>query len=176
MADSLTTGESVAPGTPETPPANTTPPATSGATPPATPPATNEGDESITLTKKDYNNLISQRDKATNAARSSEGQQAFLESLAQEKSVKDFLNENKDSYPDLNPEDLSHVWDPDQLKDEADRIQRRLQDHAQAKIMSVEQSTAPVLSPVERAEKLKQLKESGDPNAFEKMLNLRLAA
>lgn len=168
MAEAPATGEQPAPGTGE---GNTPPPAT----PPADPPATNE-DETVTVKKSDYDNLVSQRDRANEAAKSAKGQEAFVEQLAQERSIKEFLKDNKKDFPDLKPSDLAHVWDPDQIKPEAERLQRRLQDHAQARLDSIEQTTAPVLSPQERAEKLAQLKKNPGPKAFDAMVGVKMGA
>ncbi len=181
MADTPPTGDQPPAGTPGTPPAST-PPApepgkeTPGATPPkGGAPATNE-DGTVTLSAQDYKNLVSQRDKANNAAKSNEGQEAFIEQMAQERAIKDFLKTNKKDYPDLTSADLAHIWDPEQLKPEADRLQRRLQDHAQSKLESIENTPVPVLSPQQRKEQEDQLKKNKPSDAFEQMVNLRMPA
>jgi hypothetical protein len=180
MADTPTTGDTAAPGTGE-PSAAPAPPtaAQDSKTPPATPPksdapATTE-DGKIILDEKDYKEIISQRDRATEAAKSTDGQKAFVEQLAQERAIDDFLKDNKKDYPDLTREDLSHVWDPEQLKPEADRLQRRLQDHLQNNLMNVEDTKLPILTPQQRKEQEEALKKAKDPNAFEKMVAGRLA-
>lgn len=162
---------------PKTDPQNPGATGDDGGTPP-TPPATNpqgsgpatDDDETVTLKKSDYKNLQAQRDRANQQNRDSE---EFLEELAAERAIKSFLKENKDKYPDVKYADIKHVT-PANLEVEAARVQRRLEDHAQAKIMNIEKATAPVLSPQEKEARLKELKEKGGADAFEQMLDLRL--
>lgn len=161
----------------------TTDPQNPGATDddaPASPAATNsqgggaatDDEEVVTLKKSDYKNLVSARDRANENDRTS---QEFLEEIAAERSIKAFLKENKEKFPDVKFADLQHAT-PATLEAEAARVQRRLEDHAQNRIMNIEKATAPVLSPEQREAELKKLKESNDPAAFEKMAELRMAA
>jgi hypothetical protein len=162
---------------PKTDPQNPGATGDGGQTPPA---ATNQndgggaatdGDEMISVKKSDYNNLISARDRNfDDAAR----QSAFIESMAQEKGINTFLNDNKDKYPDLTFEDLKHVEDPADLEEVASRMQRRLEDHAQSKILNIENPKPPTMSPEDRAAKEAEIMKNGGPDAWEKVLALRM--
>lgn len=159
------------------------PAGTDGGEQKATPPAATQepkgqggatdGEETVTLKKEDYNNLISQRDRANNSNAEND---AFIGQIAQERAIDSFLEENKKDYPDVKRDDLMHLEDPDMLESEAKRIQRRLQDHAQAKLLDVQQTTAPLLSPEERAQRLKKLKSSPGNDAFDQMIETKQAA
>ena len=161
---------------PKTPPENPVQTGDEGNTPPAaTPPAKDsgaatEGDKTVTLKESDYKNLVSQRDRNANEATAN---QEFMLTLAKEREIDSFLEKNKEKYPDVTRADLMYLDDPDALEEAATAMQRRLEDHVQAKLLDVEKTNAPILSPEERKERLKKLKGSGDPQAFEKMVDLR---
>jgi|SRR5687768_9438523 len=151
-----------------------------GEQPPVTPAATNppkagdaatHDDDVITLPKKDYQNLISQRDGNHETAAQ---QSAFIESIAREKGINQFLTDNKDKYPDVGLEDLSHVEDPESLEREAIRIQKRLEDHAQAKILSIENPETPRITPEQRAQAEADLAKNPDAKSLEKMIAGRM--
>lgn len=133
--------------------------------------ATSDTDETVTIPKKDYNNLIGQRDRANE---SNQGKDAFLEQLAQERTTEQFLSDNKEKYPDLTKDDLSHVWDPDQLETEAKRVQQRLEGHAQAKLADLENDSTPPMPAAEKAQKLDEMRNKGQNN-FGRMLDLRMS-
>ncbi len=153
---------------PTTPPAQTT---DNGTTPPVATPSNGDGgatnDEIVTLKKSDYNNLISQRDKG-NASNN------FVEQLAQERHIDDFLKSNADKFPDLTRDDLMHVSDPDDLQDAAATMQRRLEEHAQAKLLDLTRADQPQMTPDERAAELKKLQDNPKSDSFDRMLELRL--
>lgn len=166
------------PKTPPADPAKTGDDAPQGTPPAATPPekgqgAATEGDDTITLKKEDYKNLVSQRDRNANEANAN---QEFMLTLAKEREIDSFLKENKEKFPDVTRQDLMYLDDPDALEDAAVAMQRRLEDHVQAKLLDVQKTSAPILSPEERSQRLKKLKNSGDPQAFEKMVDLRSSA
>lgn len=166
---------------PQTPP-NENPGETGGDQPAATPPegqpeAATKENESVTLSKEDYKNLVSQRDRANNQASEND---AFVEQIAKERGIDAFLEENKKDFPDLTRDDLMHVGYPGEdneiLIEEAKRVQSRLADHVQAKLLDVQQTSAPVLSPEERAQRLKQLKKNPSANSFDEMVNIQQAS
>lgn len=162
------TGEPVAPGTggdipTATPPAPTTPPATD--------------DETVTLSKKDYSNLIAQRDRANNDK--SDLNDTVL-TLAEEREeriksqmIGDFLEKNKEKYPDLTIEDLMAAGSPEELDTLAVKRQRRYEDVVQEKLLKVQKTTAPILSPEEKAEELKRLKANPGSSSFQRALELQ---
>jgi hypothetical protein len=170
-----------------TPPAPANDPAPTGGEPSPTAPEPSKDpqaapDETVTIPKSEYEglqksnkDLLSQRDRNAEESKSKDD---FLNQLAAERFIDDFLGkeENKKKFPDVKRDDLVGVSSPDDVEELAGNIQRRLDDHAQAKLESVQNTTAPVLSPQERAEKEKALKQSNDPKAFEKMVDLRTPA
>lgn len=153
-------------------------PGTGGEDPTATPPAptttpTATEDETITLKKKDYNNLVSARDRANNDA---SAQADFVNSLAKERDIDSFLESNKDKFPDLTRADLIDlVTDPSELEAVATRQQARFEELIQKKLSDVQRADTPVVSPEERAEKLKKLKENPGKSSFQEALRLKRA-
>lgn len=146
------------------------------ATQPQGAPAATE-DTTVTLKKEDYNNLIAQRDRATNAK--GELDDTVL-TLAQEREVRikseligEFLVENKDKYPDLTSEDLMSADSPEELETLAVKRQRRYEDVVQDKLLKVQKAEAPSLSPEDRATALNKLKENPDKGSFGKFLKLQ---
>lgn len=146
------------------------------ATPPTGQPAATD-DKTVTLPKKDYNNLIAQRDRANND--NGELNDTVL-TLAQEREVRlkteainEFLEENKEKYPDLTSDDLMAADSPDELEKLAVKRQRRYEDVVQEKLLKVQKTTAPILSPEERAEELKRLKQNPGSSSFQRALELQ---
>lgn len=160
------------PGDGTTPPAATPAPDGSGAAP--------VDDEMVTIRKSDLKNLQSTRDRnyedKTQLAERLDEFEAIEESRAQKEGITEFLSSNKEKYPDLTFEDLKYVTDPTKLEQEADRLQRRLEDHTQAKILDIEQhGHTPRLSPEQRAEREAELKKKGGPAALEEAIALRMS-
>lgn len=163
---------------PQTPPQNPAP--TGGDTPPATDPKGGGGatdDETVTLKKSDYNKLISQRDRANNT---NKDQDDVIASLAQDKDyrdkveyIDDWLESNKDKYPQVTRDDLLFISDPDQIEEAAKKRQRRYEDVIQDNLKNVQKAKLPVLSPEQREAEEKKLKENPTKGAFGKMLSLR---
>lgn len=123
------------------------------------------GDETITLKKSDYNNLVSQRDRANNTSAATE---AWVMEQAKKQDVRAFIKENKSKYPDVSVDDLMAAEDEDELPKIAERTQRRIDDAVQSKLKTLNSATAPELSPEQRAEKRKALTGKDRPNdAFE---------
>lgn len=128
-------------------------------------------DERIELSKEDYNNLIAARDRSNNTVSE---QSNFIESLARERGINDFLTANKEKYPDLSADDLTHVDDPRDLETEAARVQRRLEDHAQAKLLEIENSATPRITPEQLAEIEAQAEKNPSADSMSRVIAARM--
>jgi hypothetical protein len=160
--------------TPPADPAGTEPaPSADPATQPPVDPAGASGDdETITLSKKDYKNLVAQRDKANNDRSATD---AYVMQLAKKEEISDWHKEHASEYPDVTIDDLMAAESEEDLPKIAKRTQRRIEDAVQAKLKSVQRASAPSISPEERAEKLKKLSGNNRPDdAFEQMVDLRM--
>lgn len=152
----------------------TQPPVSSPATPPQNGGGAASGDEeTVTLKKTDYNNLIGQRDSSNNELSSA---MSYIENDAREKAVNKFLTTNKEKYPDLSTEDLSHVDDPQMLETEATRLQTRLQQHAQSKILEIENHQTPRESAEDRAAREAEAAKNPSLLGYESVLAGRLSS
>lgn len=161
MADNQGTAPAAPAGTGEAAP--TAPAATQQPT--QEPSAASGGDETITLKKSDYNNLVAQRDRANNTSAATE---AWVMEQAKKQDVRAFIKENKDKYPDVSVDDLMVAEDEDELPKIAEKTQRRIDDAVQSKLKTLNSATAPELTPEQRAEKRKALTGKDAPNdAFE---------
>lgn len=136
--------------------------------PTSTPAATD--DKTVTLSEADYKNLIAQRDRANNTNQELEDS---VTDILKEREINKFLKGNAEKFPDVTADDLMLASSPDELEEIAARQQRRIEDAVQAKLLSTQKATAPVLSPQERAAELKKLKDSPDSNSFGRMLELQ---
>lgn len=147
-------------------------------TPPAVTPQTkddgaaNGGEKTITLSEKDYKNLVAQRDRNAEEARQSSD---FVETLAKEREIDGFLAANKDKFPDVTRDDLMHLEDPTLLESEAQRMQTRFQTVVQDKLKQMEITTPPALSAADKAAREKALKKDPQKDSFEKMAELRMS-
>lgn len=148
-------------------PAATNPQATAAAT----------DDQTVTLNKDDYNNLIAQRDRANNAK--SELDDTVL-TLAQEREIRlkqefvsDFIEKNKETYPDIEVDDLMAAESPEELEELAKKRQRRYEDVVQAKLLKVQRAGDPVLSPEEKAAELERLQKNPGSSSFSRMIDLQ---
>lgn len=159
------------------------PAGTEGDTPPATPPKGSEsakGDlklpEGYELIKsEDKNNLISARDKATEAARGAEGSEEFLLTIAKEREISAWYKENGKDFPDVTEEDLMSADSPEELKAIAEKTQQRITAAVEKKLQDVEiVGQHPKLSDAQVSEEVDKVRNSGAPDAFEKMVDLRL--
>lgn len=129
-------------------------------------------DNAVTLNRQDYNNLIAQRDRANNTNSETD---EIVNDLLKEREIKNFLESNKDQFPDVTYDDLMIAASPEELEQVAKARQKRYEDVVQKKLMDVQKTTAPVLSPQERAAQLKKLSDNPDDSSFEKMLELQSA-
>lgn len=150
-----------------------------GVTPPAATQTPNDQagasgeDETITLKKSDYQNLISQRDKANNTSAATE---AWVMEQAKKQDVGDWLTENQSKYPEVSLSDLMSAESEEELPKLAERTQRRIDDAVQSKLKTLNTADAPVLTPEQRSEKLKKLSGKDKPDdAFEQMVVLQTA-
>lgn len=142
-----------------TPPAATNPQGGGGAT----------DDNTVTLSQEDYKNLVGQRDRANNANSETD---LIVNDLLKKDAVKDFLQEHKDEFPDVTIDDLMAANDPEELESIAKNQQKRIEDAVQKKLMDVQKATPPAISPEQKAERMKQLREKPDGGSFQEMLTL----
>lgn len=159
------------------------PAGTGGDTPAATQPqggSSATDDQTVTLSKEDYSNLIAQRDRANN---DKSGLNDTVLTLAQEREeriksemIGDFLEQNKEKYPDLTSDDLMTADSPEELETLATKRQRRYEDVVQEKLLKVQRTEAPILSPEEKAEELKRLKQNPGSDSFQRALELQQKA
>lgn len=121
---------------------------------------------------EDKNNLVSARDKA-NQENGAQGE--FLQEIAKERAVGNFLKENSADYPDVTQDDLMNVFatNEEELKTEATRMQQRYEQVAQNRLKSMEKATAPTMSPADKAARLKALKDNPSRSSFGEMVNLQ---
>lgn len=159
--------------TPATPPA-TNPAGTEGDQPAATQPPAASGatkdDNTVTLNKEDYQNLIASRDRANNMAQET---QDWVTEQKVRTAIGQFLADNKDDYPDVEVDDLLMANGPDELPDLATKMQNRISKSAQDRLVKLQTATTPELSPKERRKQLADLQKSDDPKRFDKMLELQ---
>lgn len=163
------------PGTPPTTapdPTGETPPATDdkgqgGATPPADPKggSTTDG-ETVTLSNKDYQNLISQRDKNFGEVKTADARLDELEatnaSLMRDQFIGRWLSDNKESYSDVSAEDLDAAMTPEDVEAIAKRVQGKadkIRQDAQKDLTKVGQ---PKISKEDRADRLKDAAKNHD--------------
>jgi hypothetical protein len=163
---------------PATPPQN--PDATDGITPPATNPQGSDGatnDDTVTLSKKDYANLVGQRDRANDGFSKISETVTTLEARQQEADKKEFLSEfiesNKQTYPDITVDDLMGVTSPEDVEELAKTKQRRYEDVVQDRLLKVQKTDAPILSPEDKAAELDKLKKNPQKGSFGKFLEIQ---
>ena len=160
----------------QTPPTNE-PVGTGGDEPAAIPPqqpkgAATDDDEVVTLKKSDYQNLVSQRDRNHETARATE---LYVMEMAQKEDIKGFLSdeENAKKFPDVEVEDLMGAESPEDFEKLAGQTQARIDKAAQRRIADIQKATTPVLSPEDKAEELKKLKQKPGSASFQRMLELQ---
>jgi hypothetical protein len=90
--------------------------------------------------------------------------------------ISEYIEKNKTTYPDIDPEDLMGAESPEDFEVLAKARQRRYEDIVQKKLLDVQKADAPVLSPLEREAELKKLKANPDGSSFGKMLELKQSA
>lgn len=165
---------------PQTPPND--PAGTGGDNTPAAPQEPNgQGgapDEMVSVPKskldgleKSNKDLLSQRDKNANELA---GKDEFLLTIAKEREIDGFISSNKDKFPDVTRDDLMLASSMEEVEQLAGQQQKRFDEVVQKKLRDVQSTTAPILSPEERSQKLKKLKEGNAPDRFEQMADLRM--
>ena len=137
---------------------------------------------------QDVQNVVSQRDRANEKARKLEEKLvdrderlARLEMSELERDRRDtiklFLKENKEKYPDLEPEDLMTAQDPSELDGLATKRQGKysaIEQRVLAKLQIVDEDVAPTLDEIKAAEK-KILESNKSEDKFEKIMEQRLS-
>lgn len=156
------------PNTPPTPPVEPEAPP-SATPPPKAPDGASDDDELVTIKKSDLKKMQSQRDGNYERARQTEYQVALM---AQEKDIEKFLSTNKEKFPDVKTEDLLDAESAEDFEKFAAQTQTRIDEAAQRRLGDLQKAQTPVLSPKEKAEQLKKLKENPGSSSFQKMLEL----
>lgn len=127
-------------------------------------------EETVTLPKSHYNNLIAQRD------RSNEQLNQVTDAVVnmQKKSdIESFLADNADKYPDVVFDDLKHAESPDELDELAKNAQNRITAATQKRLAEVQTGRVPQLSPQDRATREAELKKNPGSKSFAEMVRLR---
>lgn len=127
-------------------------------------------DDKVTLSKKDYNNLIAQRDRSNNQYSEMEDNVA---GLIKNQAISEFLESHSDKFPDVTKDDLMIATSPDELEALATRTQKRIEEVVQKKLMDVQVTDAPTISPEQAATELKELKDKPQKGGFQRMLQIR---
>lgn len=136
---------------------------------------------------QDVQNVVSQRDRANEEARKLKEELADRdERLARlemaelerdkQSAISKFLKENKDKYPDLEPNDLIAAEDPRELDELAKKKQDKysaIEQRALAKLQ-VADDKEPTLDEIKAAEK-KILENPDETDKFEKVMDQRLS-
>lgn len=136
--------------------------------------ATGEQTESVTLSQKDYNELIAQRDRANENLKKSGGTDDLVLEMYKEKEISSFLKTNAEKYPDVEPDDLMYLDDPAQMDEAAAKMQRRVEDRAQKKLAEIQVAdNTPRLTEQQKSEQIEALKGGNAPDRFEQMLKIR---
>lgn len=166
-----------------------TPPATQE---PQTPPAATPEAASIPagmklIKEEDYNNLISQRDKANNGAKTAEqlaaeaearaaDTDALVNGMLQREAVRDFLatSDAKEKYPDVTEAELleANPTSDEQIEKFAEARQQRYEQVKQAAIKKAQRVEAPTISTQDRNQQLADLKKNKPRGAFQQALRL----
>jgi hypothetical protein len=147
-----------APGTGGTPPTATPPEQTPNSGKPAGTPTDQNGD-TVVIPKKDYNNLIAQRDRANNANGQPDEafqqmQYDFYKTKAVDQAVKD--------YPDV-PRDVFEASEsPEQMETLAKAFQRHAEKVKQDALKDLTNVDTGTLTSEQKAERLDKLKDSGN--------------
>lgn len=124
---------------------------------------------------EDKQNLVSARDRANQAAAEADGQSDFVLTLAKEREINTFLKENAKDFPDVKMESLMHVGSPEEIKEEAEKLQSAINDAVARKLQGVEiVDQPPKLTDAERSERVEALRNSGKSGSFGQMVDLRL--
>jgi hypothetical protein len=169
----------------DTPPAGTgsedknpTPPATQS---PAQPIPATDDDDKVVLSKKDYQNLVSARDKATNGNKEFREQLAetdsILNAVLQKDAVRDAMAKSdfKEKYPDVTEAELleANPTNDEMIEKIAEAKQKRYEEVKLSAIKKVQVAEAPTIAPADRATKLKELAGPNKPKgAFQQALSL----
>jgi len=145
-------------------------------------PAIDPANEKVEIKKEDYQNLISQRDRANQQLKDMEEQgngggldDAVIELLVEREANK-FLSDpkNKEKYPNLKTEDLMGASSISELEAIAERTQTRINEEVENRLNDVQVAdNRPRLTEQDRKATLDKLRGTGDPTAFGTMLDVR---
>lgn len=176
---------------PNTPPTGGAPEAKTGEepqAPPATPPkapAATDGEETVTLSKKDHDELIRQRDQAFEKGRKAAAEapkegdpetQTAVFALMQKDAIRDAMAEPgfADEYPDVTMKDLlqANPASDEEIVEAATTIQARAEEIKQKYLKGVQVADAPKISQKEKDAQLQDLRKPAKSSRFQQALNL----
>lgn len=129
-------------------------------------------EETVTLNKSDYNNLIAARD------RSNEQLDQVTDAVVQMQKKTDidkFLADNKEQFPDVVFDDLKFAESPDQIEELAKSAQNRITAATQKRLEEVQLGRPPKMTPKDRATREADLKKNPGSKSFAEMVRLRMS-
>lgn len=127
-------------------------------------------EESVTLKKSDYQNLVAARD------RSNEQLDQVTDAVVQMQKKTDidlFLADNKEQFPDVVFDDLKYAESPDQIEELAKSAQNRITVATQKRLEEVQLGRTPKMTPKDRATREADLKKNPGSKSFAEMVRLR---
>lgn len=146
----------------------------------------NNDGSAATGNDQDTTNVVSQRDRANEKNKTLEEENAELRSRVddleisqglanKEKSIKSFLKDNKDDYPDVIVDDLAAAASPEEFEELAKSSQKRFDDHKDRVISDIEVAKdPPPLSLKDLQAKEKEIMEDDSiSDKFKAIMDLR---
>lgn len=122
--------------------------------------------------RKSNQDLTAQRDKNHEEGK---GNADWIEQKRQEEArdeaISSFIDENKETYPDVTAEDLKLATSPEELSNLAKRVQSRVEDIRQNELSKMQASDMGTITPDEEQKLLDDL-DPEDPDAFEKSVDI----
>lgn len=129
-------------------------------------------EETVTLKKSDYNNLVGQRDRSNEQLDMVTDE---VVTMRKKSDINTFLADNSEKYPDVVLDDLIHAESPEQLDDLATKAQNRITAATQKRLAEMETARVPKLSPQDRAKREAELKKKPGSSSFQEMVRLRMS-
>lgn len=145
------------------------------------------GDDTVTLSKKDYDALLKQRDangrkageaktEAEKAAQRAAQNDALVNALVQKDAIRDAMRteEFKEKYPDVTEDELleANPMSDEEILEIAERKQQRYDKVKLDHVKKVQVASAPAISSEDRATKQAELKKPANKSRFQAALNL----
>lgn len=128
-------------------------------------------DEMVTIPKSQLEKLQSSNKKLVSNSTKSFNElkqtQAQVAELAFKQDAQDFLSANADKFKNVTIDDLRSAESPDDFESLATQTQQRIDEAVQKRLGDLQVVETPVMSPEEKASKLKKLKSSPGMASFE---------